>query len=127
MLPVATYAHDEGGVLVVEAAVTSDDGARQVRARASGDPAEAAALGAGLAERLADLGAMDLLTEITAEAPLKAPDKTPEAPRKAPDKTPEAPRKAPDKTPEAPLKAPDKTPEAPLKAPDKQVHGAAPA
>ncbi len=75
MLPVATYAHDEGGVLVVEAAVTSDDGARQVRARASGDPAEAAVLGASVAERLADLGAMDLLPEITSEAPLKAPDK----------------------------------------------------
>jgi hydroxymethylbilane synthase len=77
MLPVATYARDEGGVLVVEAAVTSDDGTRQVRARASGDPAEAAALGASVAERLADLGAMDLLPEIAgyAPAPLKAPDK----------------------------------------------------
>jgi len=84
MLPVATYARHEGGVLVVEAAVTSDDGTRQVRARASGDPAEAAALGAGLAERLADLGAMDLLRKITPGAPLKAPD-TPEAPLKAPD------------------------------------------
>jgi porphobilinogen deaminase len=48
----------------VEAAVTSDDGTRQVRARASGDPAKALALGAGVAERLVDLGAMDLLPEI---------------------------------------------------------------
>ena len=69
MLPVATYARDEGGVLLVEAAVTSDDGARQVRARASGDPAEAAALGASVAERLTDLGAMDLLPEIAGYAP----------------------------------------------------------
>src|SRR2546429_400191 len=61
MLPVATYARPEGGVLVVEAAVTSDDGTRQVRARAAGHPSEAAALGAGVAERLADLGAMELL------------------------------------------------------------------
>src|SRR5207248_3098609 len=59
MLPVATYARHEGGVLVVEAAVTSEDGARQVRARASGDPTEAAALGAGVAERLADTEALD--------------------------------------------------------------------
>jgi porphobilinogen deaminase len=43
--------------------VTSEDGTRQVRARASGDPAEAAALGKGVAERLADLGAMDLLPQ----------------------------------------------------------------
>ena len=69
MLPVATYARSEGGVLVVEAAVTSDDGTRQVRARASGDPADAAALGAGVAERLADLGALDLLPEITGAPP----------------------------------------------------------
>ncbi|MCW3041930.1 MAG: porphobilinogen deaminase [Actinobacteria bacterium] len=75
MLPIATYARHEGGVLVVEAAVTSDDGTRQVRARASGDPAAAEELGASVAERLRDLGAMELLQE-SAEAPLKAPDKT---------------------------------------------------
>jgi hydroxymethylbilane synthase len=69
MLPVATYARQEGGVLVVEAAVTSDDGARQVRARASGESSDAAALGAGVAERLADLGAMELLQETTRAAP----------------------------------------------------------
>jgi hydroxymethylbilane synthase len=74
MLPVATYARQEGGVLVVEAAVTAEDGARQVRARASGELSEAAALGAGVAERLADLGAMELLQE-SPEAPLKAPGK----------------------------------------------------
>jgi hydroxymethylbilane synthase len=74
MLPVATYARQEGGVLVVEAAVTAEDGARQVRARASGELSEAAALGAGVAERLADLGAMELLQE-SREAPLKAPGK----------------------------------------------------
>jgi hydroxymethylbilane synthase len=68
MLPIATYARHEGGVLVVEAAVTSDDGTRQVRARASGEPSEAAALGASVAERLTDLGAMELLQE-TPEAP----------------------------------------------------------
>jgi hydroxymethylbilane synthase len=69
MLPVATYARQEGGVLVVEAAVTSDDGTRQVRARASGDPAKSVALGAGVAERLVDLGAVDLLesTGVNAE------------------------------------------------------------
>jgi hydroxymethylbilane synthase len=83
MLPVATYARQEGGVLVVEAAVTAEDGTRQVRARASGEPSEAAALGAGVAKRLADLGAMELLQE-AAEAPLKAPDKSSEAPLKAP-------------------------------------------
>ncbi|MEA2533071.1 MAG: hydroxymethylbilane synthase [Actinomycetota bacterium] len=65
MLPIATYARHEGGVLVVEAAVTSDDGTRQVRARASGDPAAAEELGASVAERLADLGAMELLQEST--------------------------------------------------------------
>ena len=65
MLPIATYARHEGGVLVVEAAVTSDDGTRQVRARASGDPAAAEELGASVAERLRDLGAIDLLPEIT--------------------------------------------------------------
>jgi hydroxymethylbilane synthase len=63
MLPVATYARHDGGVLVVEAAVTSEDGTRQVRARASGDPMAAAALGATVAERLEDLGAMELLEE----------------------------------------------------------------
>ena len=86
MLPVATYARHEGGVLVVDAAVTSEDGTRQVRARATGDPSEAAALGAGVAERLADLGAMELLQEAP-EAPLKAPGKRPEAPLKAPDRS----------------------------------------
>jgi hydroxymethylbilane synthase len=65
MLPIATYARHEGGVLVVEAAVTSEDGTRQVRARASGEPSEAASLGAGVAERLADLGAMELLQDTT--------------------------------------------------------------
>jgi hydroxymethylbilane synthase len=65
MLPIATYARHEGGVLVVEAAVTSDDGTRQVRARASGDPAAAEELGASVAERLRDLGAMELLQEST--------------------------------------------------------------
>lgn len=65
MLPIATYARHEGGVLVVEAAVTSDDGTRQVRARASGEPSEAASLGAAVATRLADLGAMELLQEST--------------------------------------------------------------
>jgi hydroxymethylbilane synthase len=69
MLPVATYARHEGGVLVVEAAVTSDDGTRQVRARASGQPSEAAALGAGVAERLADLGALELLQDSTGARP----------------------------------------------------------
>jgi len=82
MLPIATYARHEGGVLVVEAAVTSDDGTRQVRARASGDPAAAEELGASVAERLRDLGAMELLQESAAEAPLKAPDKM--GPRGAP-------------------------------------------
>jgi hydroxymethylbilane synthase len=69
MLPVATYARHEGGVLVVEGAVTSEDGTRQVRARASGEPSEAAALGAGVAERLVDLGAMELLQEATTVRP----------------------------------------------------------
>src|SRR5260370_558488 len=36
---------------------------------------EVGALGGGLAERLADVGAMDLLPEITSEAALEAPDK----------------------------------------------------
>jgi hydroxymethylbilane synthase len=69
MLPIATYARHEGGVLVVEAAVTSDDGTRQVRARASGEPSEAASLGAAVATRLADLGAMELLRESTGAQP----------------------------------------------------------
>lgn len=61
MLPVATYARQIGGVLVVEAAVTSADGKRQIRARASGDLGSALALGGGIAEKLQDLGAMELL------------------------------------------------------------------
>src|ERR1700730_3996116 len=63
MLPIATYARHEGGIRVVESAVPSDDGTRQVRARASGEPSEAASLGAAVATRLADLGAMELLQE----------------------------------------------------------------
>jgi hydroxymethylbilane synthase len=69
MLPVATYGRHDGGVLVVEGAVTSEDGSRQVRARASGDPATAEELGAGVARRLADLGAMDLLENVAGVGP----------------------------------------------------------
>jgi len=61
LLPVGTYARMAGSSLVVEAAVTAEDGSRQVRVRAEGPPADAVALGEDVAGRLRDLGALELL------------------------------------------------------------------
>jgi len=61
LLPVGTYARVMDGSLVVEAAVTSEDGSRQVRARSEGRPSGAISLGEEIAGRLRDLGALELL------------------------------------------------------------------
>jgi hydroxymethylbilane synthase len=61
MLPVATYARLEGGRLVLEAAATSADGTSQARAMAEGDVSRPEELGAEVAHRLIELGALDLL------------------------------------------------------------------
>lgn len=61
LLPVGTYARVVDQSLVVEAAVTSEDGSRQVRARAEGAPGAAVSLGDEVAARLRDLGALELL------------------------------------------------------------------
>jgi len=75
MLPVATYGRLRGGLpgglpgglaggtLVVEGSVTSPDGARQAWARAEGDPAYPADLGARVAKELVVLGALEILDE----------------------------------------------------------------
>ena len=61
LLPVGTYARMAGATLVVEAAVTAEDGSLQVRAQSAGAPAEALSLGDEVAARLRDLGALELL------------------------------------------------------------------
>jgi hydroxymethylbilane synthase len=63
MLPVATYGRLRAGTLLVEGSVISPDGARQAWARAEGDPAFPADLGARVAKDLVTLGALDILDE----------------------------------------------------------------
>jgi len=61
MLPVATYGRLRAGTLLVEGSVTSPDGAKQAWARAEGDPAYPADLGARVAKELVVLGALEIL------------------------------------------------------------------
>lgn len=62
MLPVATFARiDEEGALVVEGAVTSTDGARQVRAEGRGERSQAREIACRVARRLTELGALEIL------------------------------------------------------------------
>ena len=63
MLPVAAYGRLRSGTLLVEGSVTSPDGARQAWARAEGDPASPADLGARVAKELVVLGALEILDE----------------------------------------------------------------
>jgi hydroxymethylbilane synthase len=60
-VPVAGHAVVQGGRVRLTGLVAAPDGARLVRASAEGAAAEAAALGAGLAQRLLDAGAADIL------------------------------------------------------------------
>lgn len=61
MLPVAAHGRVVGGMLVLDATVTSADGRRQVRASGQGSLGAAEAVGAGAGRRLLDLGALELL------------------------------------------------------------------
>lgn len=60
-LPIAAYAQVQGGVLHVDGAVLSPDGARQVRASLTGPLATAAAVGQRLGQQAAAQGALELL------------------------------------------------------------------
>jgi hydroxymethylbilane synthase len=57
LAPFAAHARIEGGMLVIDAAALSPDGRAAVREHVVGEPAEAEALGAALAEQLLSLGA----------------------------------------------------------------------
>lgn len=59
--PIASYATLREQTLSLESLVASPDGRKVLRETASGDPADANALGLALAERLLGLGAADLL------------------------------------------------------------------
>jgi hydroxymethylbilane synthase len=61
MLPVATFGRVRDGTLVVQAAVTSPDGARQVRVAEEGAASEALQVAARAAGRLLRMGALELL------------------------------------------------------------------
>ncbi len=61
MLPVATFGQVQEGMLSVQAAVTSPDGARQVRVLEDGKALEPLEVAARAAERLLQMGALELL------------------------------------------------------------------
>ncbi|MGH2706907.1 MAG: hydroxymethylbilane synthase [Actinomycetota bacterium] len=61
MLPVAAYAEVDAGALSIQAAVTSSDGARQVRVLEVGEALEPLEVAARAAERLLQMGALELL------------------------------------------------------------------
>ena len=67
-VPVAAWARIDDGVLHLDGAVASLDGARHVRASLNGPPGEAEILGVALAETLLDRGAGDILRAIRAVA-----------------------------------------------------------
>ena len=59
--PVASFAEVSDGTLTIQALVASEDGSTVIRDCVSGDPAQAAALGVSVAERLLEKGAAALL------------------------------------------------------------------
>jgi hydroxymethylbilane synthase len=65
--PVAAHAEARNGIIALVGAVYSPDGSREVRGRAEGDAADAAAVGGRLAAELASRGAGELL-ELSREA-----------------------------------------------------------
>lgn len=60
-VPIAAYAREEGGELVLDGLVIALDGGRQVRGRHGGSPADAVRLGTTLGLRLLAEGAQELL------------------------------------------------------------------
>jgi hydroxymethylbilane synthase len=60
-VPIAAYAREENGAFVLDGLVITPDGARALRGRETGAPADAEALGAKLAARLLSEGAGRLL------------------------------------------------------------------
>jgi hydroxymethylbilane synthase len=63
-MPIGAYAEPRDGVLVLTGVVISLDGARAVRAEATGAADAAEALGANVAERLLEQGAGEILAEV---------------------------------------------------------------
>jgi hydroxymethylbilane synthase len=63
-MPIGAYAAVRQSTLDLTAVVISLDGARAVRAEASGSADEALALGAGVAERLLEQGASEILSDV---------------------------------------------------------------
>jgi len=63
-MPIGAYAAVRQSTLDLTAVVVSLDGARAVRAEASGSTDEALALGAGVAERLLEQGASEILSDV---------------------------------------------------------------
>jgi hydroxymethylbilane synthase len=63
-MPIGAYAAVRQSTLDLTAVVVSLDGARAVRAEASGSADEALALGAGVAERLLEQGASEILSDV---------------------------------------------------------------
>jgi hydroxymethylbilane synthase len=63
-MPIGAHAAPRDGVFELTGVVISLDGARAVRAEATGTPAEAEALGIGVAERLLEQGAGEILAEV---------------------------------------------------------------
>jgi hydroxymethylbilane synthase len=59
--PIAAYAREEGGWLLLDGLVISPDGARACRGRHEGKPEKAEAVGRELAERLLAQGALEIL------------------------------------------------------------------
>lgn len=76
MLPVATFARIDDGVLLLHAAVTSSDGSRQIRLSERGDPERPLDAASALARRLLQVGALDLLDERSPRAPPARPAQT---------------------------------------------------
>ena len=66
--PVGVCARFEGGELVVSGYAGMPDGSEWIRDRVAGDPAQPAALGESLAERMLGAGAGELLERASAEA-----------------------------------------------------------
>lgn len=63
-IPLGVYGHIQQGTLLLEAAILSVDGARQIRETISGDPAEGSQLGRALAQKMLDCGGREILQEL---------------------------------------------------------------